>query len=57
MKDALLKNWKTSLIGFASIGAALYMFVTGHPWPEVAGAAAFGAGMLMAKDAGTSTPA
>lgn len=46
----LLKSWKTSAIGLASIGAAIYLFLQGHPWAEVAGAATFGAGMLFAKD-------
>lgn len=45
-----MKSWKTTLIGFASIGVSLYMFLKGSPWESVVTAVGFGVGMVFSKD-------
>lgn len=45
-----MKNWKTSLVGLAIIGAGIYVFVTTKDWTQSGIAVGVGIGLLLAKD-------
>ena len=45
-----MKNWKTTLVGFALIGAGVYMYITTKDWTQPAMCIAAGTGFLLSKD-------
>jgi hypothetical protein len=56
MKERLLKNWVTSLIGVAIIGSAAYFLKAGHSYEAVAGWVTTGLVFLRSKDSLINLP-